>query len=753
MASIGLGNAPAAAQQPAPAQQNEPAPAAAATTDYATARLERRLTAVRSTGPILLDGKLDEAAWQAAPVANHFIQNDPKEGEPATYDTEVRMLYDNDAIYFGVYAKDDATNEIIVSDIREDYNTAASDSFTVVLDTFHDGRNGYQFATNPAGAKWDAQMANEGRENNDDWDGIWEVSARIGETGWYAEMRIPFRTLKFTRADVQTWGVNFERRIRRLNQNSYWSPLPRVYDLPRVSMAGTVNDLRNVRPGRNVRIKPYVSSSVNSVAGRSSDGDFDAGFDVKAGVTSGLVLDFTVNTDFSQVEEDEQQINLTRFNLFFPEKRDFFLENSGIFQFGPAGGGGGGGSGATTPSVGGGTNPNFSNNFRLFHTRRIGLSDAGASVPILAGTRLTGRQGAYSIGVLNIQQRKDGVVPATNFTALRLRRDILANSDIGAILLNKETDGPHFNRTVGADANFRFGFLTLDGFIARTFSPASLTPGKGNELATRVGAVYSSRRWQLTQSISSTGRNFNDEMGFVSRRGVNYYGGNYGPWFRPRAISKWVRQIRPHMHLDIYTRHEDDSLDGRFEGYHLTVQAQDGSSGEGGWNRSNENILTPFTVSNANGIRVAPGRYDYNEFFYTWNMTAAPRFSVGSRFSIGEFFNGYRRSYSLGPQLRVNEHFNASGTLQINDITMPTGSFVAKLLTARVNYSFNAKALFNALVQYNSDTRQWTSNLRFNLIHRPLSDLFVVYNERRDEQTGKMLSRAVIAKLTYLVAF
>ena len=480
-------------------------------------------------------------------------------------------------------------------------------------------------------------------------------------------------------------------------------------------------------------------------------GDFDGGFDLKYGLTSGLVWDFTVNTDFSQVEADEQQINLTRFSLFFPEKRDFFLENSGIFQFGP-GGGGGGAASAQTPSVGGGINPSFANNFRLFHTRRIGLSDAGDAVPILAGTRLTGRQGSYSMGVLNIQQRAEGTVPATNFTALRVRRDLLANSDIGAIVLNKETTGSHFNRTIGADANFRFGFLNIDGFIARTFSPSTVT-GTGKEYAGRASVSYSSRRWQITQSYNPIGGAFNDEMGFVSRRGVNYYGGNYGPWFRPLRTSKWLRQVRPHLHLDIYTREQDGSLEGRFEGYHVGITAQDGSSGEIGFNRSVEDIVTPFTVSNANGIRVLPGRHEYREVFYFWNMTAARRFSVGSRYSIGQFYDGYRRSYSVGPQLRANENLNASLALIINDIDMPTGSFVSKLLTARVNYNFNTKTFFNALVQYNSDTRQWTSNLRFNVIHRPLSDFFFVYNERRDERTGQMLSRAVIAKFTYQLAF
>ena len=299
--------------------------------DYETARDGRRLIVVRAAGSVTLDGTLDEPAWAAAPVAKDFIQNDPTEGAPATYDTEVRVVYDDEAIYFGVLARDDQPSLLTISDIKKDFNTGTSDGFRVVLDTFADRRNGYQFATNPAGAKWDAQMANEGRENNSNWDGIWEVSARITEIGWTAEMRIPFKTLKFDRADPQTWGVNFERKIRRLNEDSYWSPLPRIYSLERVSLAGTIEGMRGVRPGRNLRVKPYALGSTNTITGFDTIRDGDAGFDVKYGLTTGTTWDFTVNTDFSQVEADEQQVNLSRFSLFFPEKRDFFLENSGIY--------------------------------------------------------------------------------------------------------------------------------------------------------------------------------------------------------------------------------------------------------------------------------------------------------------------------------------------------------------------------------------------------------------------------------------
>ena len=713
--------------------------------DYETARDERRMIIVRAAGIVALDGVLDEPAWAPAPVARNFIQNDPNEGAAATYDTEVRVVYDDEAIYFGVLARDDQPSLLTISDIKKDFNTGTSDGFRVVLDTFADRRNGYQFATNPAGAKWDAQMANEGRENNSNWDGIWEVSARITEIGWTAELRIPFRTLKFDRADPQTWGVNFERKIRRLNEDSYWSPLPRIYGIERVSLAGRIEGMRGVRPGRNLRVKPYALGSTNAITGFDAIRDGQAGFDVKYGLTSGTTWDFTVNTDFSQVEADEQQVNLSRFSLFFPEKRDFFLENSGIYQFG--GGGGGGGGGAA------GGRQNASQDMRLFFSRRIGLSDAGEAIPILAGTRLTGRMGAYTVGALNIQQREEGRVPSTNFTALRMRRDVLRNSDIGVMLLNKDESGAHYNRVAGVDANFRFGFLNIDGYAVRTFSPSSLIPGTGEEFSARGHANYQTRTWQFRGFYNVIGERFNDEMGFVPRVGVNNSLMFVGRAFRPEWLSRiGIRETRPHWQMEIFQRRDGLGLESRYQDWHLPFTFHDGGFLEIGVNPNIEEVRAPFTINTARGVRVDPGRYEFNEWFFLWRTNNAARVSLETRYSVGDFYDGYRRGYTVGPAVRVNEHFNAAVSLQINDIDVSNGAFVSQLVTSRVNYNFNTKMFVNALLQYNTDSRQLSSNLRFNIIHRPLSDIFLVYNERHDERTDR-IDRAFIAKMTYLFAF
>jgi hypothetical protein len=352
----------------------------------------RSLRALKISDKVTIDARLDEPAWEEAPRASSFTQREPDEGKASTEDTEIRVLYDKDNLYFGVIAKDSEPDRIIVSELKKDFTIDNGDSLQIVLDTFRDQRNAYQFVINPAGAKWDAQMANEGREVNQSWDGVWYVKSRIADDGWVAEIAIPFKTLKFPHALVQTWGINFQRTIRRRNEDALWAPVPRIYTIQRVSLAGSLEGLEGIEPGANIKIKPYSLGSFaqNRAANTPNKYDGDVGLDVKYGVTSGLTWDFTYNTDFSQVEADEQQVNLSRFNLFFPEKREFFLENSGTFQFGTANERGptSGVGAALGANAFGGIRPNqTSNDMILFFSRRIGLSDEAQPrpIPILGG--------------------------------------------------------------------------------------------------------------------------------------------------------------------------------------------------------------------------------------------------------------------------------------------------------------------------------------------------------------------------------
>ena len=470
---------------------------------------------------------------------------------------------------------------------------------------------------------------------------------------------------------------------------------------------------------------------------------------MKYGVTSGLTWDFTVNTDFSQVEADEQQVNLSRFSLFFPEKRDFFLENSGIFQFGGGGGGGAAGAAAAAGRT---------------HRRTCGCSSAGGSgcrrtgteIPILGGDA-PDRAGGRVFGgrAQHPAARADGARrPSTNFTAVRVRRDILANSDVGVMLLNKERERLALQpgRRRGCELPLR---VPERGRIRRgTMSPRGRYPAAAR--SSRPGASATTRRGRGSSAAryNGIGERFNDEMGFVPRVGVNNGPDVVGRAFRPAWLSR--------------SASARSGRTGRWRCSPAGTEAASSRDTRTGTcrststtARSSKSASTPTSRRSASrspstarrGVRVNPGRYEFNEWFVLWNTNSAAPFSFNSRYSIGDFYDGYRRGYTLGPTVRVNEHFNASLGVQVNDIELSNGSFVTTLVTWRVNYNFNTRMFLNALIQYNTDSRQLSSNLRFNVIHRPLSDIFLVYNERRDERTGDRIDRALIAKMTYMMAF
>jgi hypothetical protein len=511
---------------------------------------EKRVTAHRIENGIVVDGELDEVEWQLVEPATGFLQQDPQTGEPSTEHTEVRILYDEENLYVGAYLFDAAGGEaIIVNDMRRDFVPFSNDTFIVVLDTFNDNRNAFFFSVNASGAKFDMQASDDGRKRNRDWDGIWYSKAKITERGWQAEVAIPFKTLRFNNLENQVWGINFQRRIRHKNELAFWSLVPRPYLVSRVSYAGTLEGLNGIRPGRNLYVKPYVSAPV--VRRQGDDVDFlpDAGIDLKYGVQSQLTLDVTVNTDFSQVEADQQQINLTRFSLFFPEKRDFFLENATIFQLGPGSGGG------------------LFAGFRdlvPFFSRRIGLF-RGEVVPILGGARLTGRTGKYTLGVLSLQDDETTAKPSTNYSVVRVSRDILRSSNVGGIFINKQEIDGDFNRTYGADANFTFyNFLNIRSFLLQTATPnVSDQDGAGVVLVD-----WTHPKVTLEGSYLSIQDNFNAEVGFVPRTGIRKSTGTFAYRLRPGERIPAIREFEPSLNIQYITNQENvletRFLEGRF---------------------------------------------------------------------------------------------------------------------------------------------------------------------------------------------
>ncbi len=726
--------------------------------DYNTAHLSRNMEAIRTTEPIVLDGNLDEPAWKLAEPAKNFTQKVPFTGQPASEDTEVRIIFDDESLYVGVYCFDSAGPEgIIVNDVTKDFFTLDSDGFQIVLDTFNDNRNSFLFATNPASGRFDMQVAADGNRGNSAWDGIWYVETRITEEGWQVEMEIPFKTLRFLETDPKEWGVNFERRVRRKFEDSYWAPIPPPYRVARVSIAGTLRGVEHSRPSRNLFFKPYVILPVL----RREDDDWDvlpdAGLDVKWGVTSQLTLDLTVNTDFSQVEVDQQQINLTRFSLFFPEKRDFFLENANIFDWG-----------MRKPGF------RFRPDFIPFFSRRIGLTEDGAIVPILGGARLTGRTGPYTIGLMTMQTAEFGrkppddsldpraetdedeeeeYEPSTNFIVTRVRRDLLRKSDVGGIFVNKQELGGSHNRTYGLDGNFNFfEYLDISPWILRTETPDL----KGDDVASDLQVAWRDEFFNIWAGHLRLGENVNPEVGFAPRTGIHKTSGDFGITPRPEEKISWIRELNPSIEADYITNTENVLETRRFEG-RFTAIFSDSSMLSVAHEDNFERLFEPFTIREGdNGeeddIVIPEGDYNFAENSLFFRSNRSKWLSIMARLSSGGFFDGQRDSYTAGFTLRPSYHFSTEISWGHNQVRLPGGDFDTDLIFARIGYSYSSNVFFDALLQYNSDSQELSSNLRFDWVIKPLSDLYLVYNERRSRD-GEVIERAIIAKLSYVFAF
>jgi len=698
-------------------------------------RSARTVTALRVESTITVDGDLDEQEWKLAEPATDFIQQNPHTGQLSTERTEVRLLYDDENLYVGVYCFDSAGREgLVVNHVNRDFSGFENDGFGVLLDTFDDNRNGFVFQTNPQGAKSDSQVGSDGSSYNRDWDVIWQVQTKITEAGWQVEIAIPFKSLRFEEAESHTWGINFSRRIRRKNEETHWSPVPRPFGLSRVSQAGTLEGISGLRQGMNLQVKPYLATPVLRL--ESDDVDFkpETGLDVKYGVSSQLTLDLTLNTDFAQVEADNQQINLTRFSLFFPEKREFFLENASIFQFARQG---------ASRRIGGRNRQD--SDLLAFFSRRIGISQ-GRLVPVLGGARLSGRAGAYTLGLFSMQTDDFEDTPSTNFSVLRLRRDVLQRSDVGAIFVNKQEAGGQHNRTYGIDGNFTL----LDNLDVTSFFLKTDTPGVQDEdMAGNITAAWSGPLLQLEGQHLVIGKSFNPEVGFVPRKGIEKTRGRMTWTPRPGEGIPWIREFRVVNWIDYITT-TSGTLETRQMETRFGVDFQNSSRLSVGRDFRFERLREDFPI--LSNQTIPPGDYAFSEYSLLLVVDRSRMFSGEARLATGDFFSGSRDSYRFLFGFRSGYRFESQVTWNHNDITLPSGDFSTDLVNTRLQYSFNTRMFLNALIQYNSELKEISSNIRFNLIHKPLSDLFLIYNERRST-TGEVRERALIGKLTYVFSF
>jgi len=708
------------------------------------------IPAIRVDQPPKIDGVLDDDVWKKAPLVEEFTQQEPREGAAASERTEVRVLYDGKTLHIGVHAFDVQPSAIVATEMRRDSDRLLDeDNFQVILDTFNDSRNGYMFVTTPLGAKLEQQISEEGEGNNriglgvvnsninKNWDGIWDVAARITDDGWTAEIAIPLTTLRFADGAEQTWGINFMRNIRRKNEQVFWAPIPKAYSLTRVSQAGSLVGLQSLNHGLDLKLKPYVVSGVRetktSASLQTTSFLRDVGFDMKYGVTGGMNADVTYNTDFAQVEVDEQQVNLTRFSLFFPEKRDFFLENAGQFKMGT-----------------GGTFTSTTVETDLFFSRRIGLSDSGTPIPIVGGARLAGKTGRHNVGILDIQTDSAFGRPGDNFLVARYGSDVLKRSRVGALFINKETMGgdAHYNRVVGADANLVLGKnLQVNSFVAKTDTPGL----SGRDMAFFGRIAYRDPAWNVWLNYLDVQDNFNDEVGFVQRRGVKTTKVYFSPTPRP---GKWgIRMLEP-MVVISYITDQQNRMVGRTQHFMNGFYMQDGSFFNVIYQRDLDVLDVPFVVPQTK-VSIPVGSYKFDEATFTYNTNPAKRFYERFSWNPMQFYDGTKQAVTAAIGVRATKSLSSELNVSRNDVKMPWGDFVSNLAILRVDYALSPRATVRSLTQYNSLTHEVTNNLRFNFIYRPGSDIYIVYSDL--QQTGLPQAvfapsdRQLVVKMNYLL--
>ena len=763
---------PARAQPADPAAESAESPEAqrlprepAAGLSLAPAELYR-VTPRRTEQAPRIDGRLDEEAWRSAAIVDAFVQQEPSEGEPATEPTVVRLLYDARALYIGVEAFDSRPEAVIATEMRRDSpRLFDEDNFQIILDTFRDRRSGYMFVTSPLGAKLEQQVAEEGEGGfrgsnspnvNVNWDGVWDVRARRTAEGWVAEIAIPMVTLRFPDAERQVWGVNFMRNIRRKNEQVFWAPISKEYTLTRVSLAGTMTGIRDVSRGLDLRLTPYALAGGRqdrAAGGLEASGSGDYGLDVKYGVASGLNLDLTLNTDFAQVEVDEQQVNLTRFPLFFPEKRDFFLENAGMFSVGARGSG-------------------FGRLADLFFTRRVGLSDAGQPIPIVGGARLTGKTGRNNVAAMNITTQTAFGRSGENFFVGRYSRDILDRSKVGGIVISKDAvDGGHYNRTLAADTTLAVHRnLTMTAFLAKTEStPEALAARRRNPAAASVGAgggdmagyvrgTWLSPGWHVYSEFAELQDDFNPEVGFVPRVGIRT-SKFHGEW-NPRP-GRWnIRMFDPMWNITYTTDVHNRLLTRRIHNM-VGTYFEDGSGVTIYYNDHFEQLDFPFHIRPE--VTIPAGTYRFGEWVFSYRSDPSRRLYGQARYSPQTFFGGTRTDVQATLGLRATSRLAAEALFNRSDVVLPGGAFVADLASLRVDFTISPRMTLRTLSQYNSTTSELSHSVRFNWIYSPGSDIYVAYDELRldgdplrldphIQRWSGLRSRQLAVKMTYLLS-
>ncbi len=722
---------------PASAQAPQSQPPSANAKKLATA------IAVPAGASLRVDGHVDEAAWQQATPIADFIQTEPDQGQPMTERTEVRVMFDASNLYFGITCFDREPRAIVSTQLTRDAELDVDDRIRIVIDPFLDSRNGFFFETNPAGARVDGQIANNSEDASRDWDGIWTAVARMSEAGWVAEIAIPFKTLRF-KPGQSTWGLNIERTIKRRREIARWASPRRDIWFTNLAEAGRLDGLVGIQQGKGLDLRPY-----GSAARVDGDGRMAAGLDVSQNLTPNLNVSLTVNTDFAETEADSRQVNLTRFPLFYPEKRAFFLEGAGVFDVAGAGG--------------------WSQDVIPFFSRRIGLYQ-GREVPILLGAKMTGRQGDFNIGVLDVQTRSlkntdgrpgdddEGGAAATlggqNLLVARVARNLGRQSSIGAILTHGNPAGTGANTLLGVDARLATSSfredknLSLDLFLLRTDDRAS----RKVDYAGGFAVDYPNDLIGADLSWKQIGEDFRPALGFVPRSGIRKI--DAGVEYRPRP-GKWgVRQLsfelRPEIVMDLHNTVQNWNL----QIVPVNIEWDSGEVIEFGIEPQFELLPEPFDITD--GIVVKTDRYRWTRYEVHGETASKRRVVVEGGFGWGGFYNGTMKNAELGISLKPNSNLALELSTERNDVSLPGGDFYTQVVEVLADYNFSTNVFWANLLQYDTESRELGVQSRFRWILKPGNDIFLVLNRgwhRELDARWTQVFDKLSAKLSYTVRF
>jgi len=669
---------------------------------------ERVAAAVRADHAPKLDGTLDDPLWQNAKPISDFRQREPFENKPATEETEVRILYTRHAVYFGIRCHDSQASRVVATELRRDVSQDLDDHFEILIDSNHDRRGAYVFEINPLGTQSDGLIVEEqgGPDESDfdrGWDGVWTSEAHITSDGWTATIEIPFTTLNFTQSSNVIWGLNLKRFIRRNNEEDLWSAYRRTFGITKVSQAGELRGIQDIGSGRLFTVKPYGLARYDKQTGQDPKFPLTGGVDIKYGLTSNLILNVTGNTDFADTEVDLEPFNLTPFKVFIPEKRQFFLENAGIFNF------------------------DIGDQDQLFFSRQIGIDPVtGQQVPINGGAKLTGSFGRLEVGIMDVDTRSSGPNPYANYALARVKESLWAGSYIGVMGIDKRSGDTFngFNQTGGLDTRLVF-FKNwfVDAHMAGTRSPGEPSG------ASDVGASLSYRSNSLDGIVErrKIGSNFNPEVGFIERVGSNETYGNLTFKVRPEIRGVLELQFEsfilhaPDTHNEVSTQEWQGTFRAEFNnGAYTDDDIADVFT---------QRITTPFHIYK--NVFIPNGLYHFARHQLTYGSGQDRRFTYNFFERFGGYYGGSLNELRVRANYRPNARFSisASETWDRFRLPLPNGNFSVVVASLQGNYSFTRFLTFTSLIQVDTSNSQAASaNFRLRYNYRPDSDLYIIYN-------------------------